>query len=267
MAWLNRTSQTNEKIIDLVKLLGLPGKQIQPPPNLDSNGKIFMTNSFCCVVNEEKYKEITDEDYKLSSPPLPKWFSVCDNYLKRLIADIIKPRVIISLGTNATNTILLAFGEKKISVLRNVVEKRGINLPRNIVLFPVYHPRRRLKDRSDESVKSDWKHIRDFLKGKTSVIVESSNNNKKSLKKQNPLTFREAKSVLSEIGIEYKYTNKGKAIRNKYNPVVFRLKEKEYGLALQKKVTGDRWKIEKQLKTLKELSKALENEIRYLSYS
>ena len=99
--------------------------------------------------------------------PLPEEIQTCKPYLFKQI-EIIKPRVICTLGNFATQTIL----EKKVGITK----VRGKPVPvRNFFVFPLFHPAAALHQNWVlEPLREDFRKLKEFVDSGVEVKPESS---------------------------------------------------------------------------------------------
>jgi DNA polymerase len=99
--------------------------------------------------------------------PLPQEIETCKPYLFKQI-EIIKPRVVCTLGNFATQTIL----EKKIGITK----VRGEPVPvRNFFVFPLFHPAAALHQNWVlEPLREDFRKLKEFVDSGVEVKPESS---------------------------------------------------------------------------------------------
>jgi DNA polymerase len=99
--------------------------------------------------------------------PLPQEVETCKSYLFKQI-EIIKPRVVCTLGNFATQTIL----EKKVGITK----VRGKPVPvRNFFVFPLFHPAAALHQNWVlEPLREDFRKLKEFVDSGVEVKPESS---------------------------------------------------------------------------------------------
>jgi len=143
---------TNKNLITLLKSIEVNAKG---PESGEKHDDLFLNNAILCL-----------KEGGMQAKTQTGWYENCGKcYLKPLV-EIIKPKVIIALGINATNGILYACGLKQISGLKQAVEnKAGIRINENTLIFPVFHCgsygvniNRKLEKQLE-----DWKKIQKYL--------------------------------------------------------------------------------------------------------
>lgn len=119
-------NRTNE---NLRKLLTSIGINIEPPRTSQAQ-QIFLTNAIMCLKRGTLQAPVKDE-----------WFQNCGPRFLRPLIQIIKPKVVVALGMRAYKAILQAYSipYKKTGVYRKAVDAGSLELPDDILLFPVYH--------------------------------------------------------------------------------------------------------------------------------
>jgi uracil-DNA glycosylase family 4 len=165
------TTVTNYYLRELTKSIGydigIPTENIK--------AKVFLTNSVLCIKSDP-----TKERVMSKSIPQSVYKNCGSSFLKPTI-DIVQPKVIIALGSTATNAIIRAFSDKiegSDELLRSnftTIFKNGALKIKdsNMVVVPVYHTgilgqnNRKKIDSSDknrfELMKEDWAKIKELL--------------------------------------------------------------------------------------------------------
>jgi uracil-DNA glycosylase len=112
--------------------------------------EIGLQRSEIFIVNVLKCRPPQNRD------PLPEEVEACKPYLFHQI-ELVKPRVICTLGNFATQLLL----EKKIGITK--VRGRAFQ-SKNYFVFPMLHPAAALhRETFQASVREDFQHLRDFL--------------------------------------------------------------------------------------------------------
>jgi len=147
-------SATNRNLMTLIRE-GL-GLEIEP---YEKEGKgsrdFFFTNIILCI-----------KEGNASSAIKQSWANACaTRFLKPLVEEIIRPRVVISLSGPAYKGVRSAFNLKTPLKLSDIVEyEEGIPLSDGCRFFPMYHcGGLGLVNRSFEKQLQDWKKVRRFL--------------------------------------------------------------------------------------------------------
>ena len=147
---------SNKTIRELLASIGI---NILPPSvsNLDTSA-IFLTNAILCL-----------KKGGLGAPVYREWFNNCGcHYLKPLI-EIISPKVVVSLGKHAYETICQLYNLPKMGFRDAVDRQEGMPLSKGIVFLPVYHcsPRVLNSHRRIAQQKSDWQRIKMAIQART----------------------------------------------------------------------------------------------------
>jgi len=117
-------------------------------------GEIGLTRPDVFVVNTLKCRPPGNRD------PLPQELDNCQDYLYRQL-ELIEPKVVCTLGNFATK--LLRGDPTGITRLHGRAEERRIG-PRNVRLYPIYHPAAALYTRSMlDILRADFQRIPELL--------------------------------------------------------------------------------------------------------
>ena len=147
-------SSTNRNLMTLIRE-GL-GLEIAPYDSKDNGtGPLFFTNSVLCI-----------KEGSASASIKQSWANrCCRNFLKPLVEEIIKPKVVITLSVPAYKGALSAFKLKAPTRLKEVVEwEEGILLNSDCRLFPMFHcGGLGLANRKFPLQLQDWKKVRRYL--------------------------------------------------------------------------------------------------------
>jgi uracil-DNA glycosylase len=146
---LNKTNQ------NLRNFLALLGFQVGPPHETDNESGVFATNAILCLK--------PGSDDAMSAPVKQAWFSNCRPLLKRTIEEVSAPTV-IALGKYAFESVVKAYDADTRPFREAVEEGKPINLDRHRLLFAVFHPAARPKDRRLSQMTADWGRIAEYLK-------------------------------------------------------------------------------------------------------
>ena len=151
-----------------IMLIGLgPGRKEdrQGRPFVGAAGKFL--NELLSLVGLKREKVFIGNVMKCFLPnniATEEQIKACTPYLDKQI-DIIKPKIIITLGNVATSYILQKFGFKpqSISRVRGKVF-RVSNLFYQLKIIPMYHPAAALYNpRMKEVLREDWKKIKELI--------------------------------------------------------------------------------------------------------
>lgn len=148
-------SDTNKNIIELFKLFGIA---VDYPETGKKNNRLFFTNAALCLKETGGAQGETND----------VWYQNCSALIKELIS-IVKPKLIITLGKEAYRALAGIYYLPKYDNDRfsKVIERspNGFNIKvddAEALLFPVYHPARRvinMKHRTWEEMQNDWARI------------------------------------------------------------------------------------------------------------
>jgi uracil-DNA glycosylase len=145
----NKTNQS------LRVFLGLLGFQVGPPDETDNQSGVFATNAILCLK--------PGGCDALSAPVKEMWFSNCRPLLKWTIEEV-SAQTVIALGKYAFQSVVRAY-DADLRPFRDAVEEgKPINLDGHRLLFAVFHPAARPKDRTFSQMKADWARIAACLK-------------------------------------------------------------------------------------------------------
>jgi uracil-DNA glycosylase family 4 len=115
--------------------------------------KIFITNACLCFPDIVGYKD---------KAPTMREMKNCHKWLKYQF-DLVQPKLIVTMGTKALQSVLTFFGEKNIPKLKDVIHKKII-LNESLWIVPLYHTSRRGRaNRSPEKQFEDWKLLPIYL--------------------------------------------------------------------------------------------------------
>ena len=143
----------NPTNLHLKELFSALGFNIGDVSNPKHDEPLFFTNSVLCL-----------KTGNMSSRIPKKCFQNCGSRFLKPLIDLVKPQILITLGTAPFKSILELFnpeGWKKVPPLRDVLRKSPILLTsEGLKLFPVYHcGGLGLANRNLEEQKHDWEYI------------------------------------------------------------------------------------------------------------
>jgi uracil-DNA glycosylase len=144
---------TNRRLTEFLSLLGF---RVGPANQTDRQSGVFATNAILCL------KKGGAKD--MSAPVKQAWFNACGSLLKRRIEETSAP-TIIALGRRSYEAVARAYGATP-QPFREAIEKGSpvqlLNGQR--LLFAVFHPAARPKDRKLQEMRADWLRISHTLK-------------------------------------------------------------------------------------------------------
>lgn len=146
---------TNKRLRELLESIGI---SIGLPSQKEGRGKVFLTNAILCLKQRKSTQAAVKE----------QWFKNCQGFLRDLV-EIVKPKVLVTLGQEAFRAILSSYGwpDRPSQIHRDDVERRhGVVLPGDISLFAVYHCGNRILNthRDLQQQRGDWRRIGRALK-------------------------------------------------------------------------------------------------------
>lgn len=145
-------NSSNKTILHLLYSIGIE----IPPPSMSNSTQsiVFLTNAILCL-----------KKGKLGAPVKREWFENCGpHYLKPLI-EIVKPKVVVSLGRYAYQSLCTLYGLPKMRFRDVVDQKDAFLLSDKMLYFAMYHcsPRVLLTHRKFEQQKADWQRVKKAL--------------------------------------------------------------------------------------------------------
>lgn len=144
------SNATNRRLRELLALVGVevPDVADEPP----STG-VFLTNAVLCLKGGGSQSVVAAE-----------WFTNCGTSFLRPQIELVRPRVVVTLGERAYEALMNAFGLQR-RKFREAVESPGIALATGTTAVAVYHCGRRVrnKDRRDPEQEHDWVRVRRAL--------------------------------------------------------------------------------------------------------
>jgi DNA polymerase len=164
-------NRTNETLRQLCLILGYEIGTVTNPIRQD---KLFFTNAVLCL-----------KSGNMSSPLSAKVYSNCNLAFLQPLFLLIKPKYIISLGSKAYETIIIADGKKVSSEpkISEVCGKKPIKLQNGAFLFPVFHcGGLGLANRQIGKQFEDWKNIKEFIANNEAETIVPDRKSKKLLK-------------------------------------------------------------------------------------
>jgi DNA polymerase len=153
--WDYERNPTNLTLISLLESVGIT---IAAPPSGADHPSVFLTNAVLCLKEDG-----------LQGPVTPQWFANCSSFLRRQV-EIVGPKVLVSLGNKALQSVRGAFGLPPKTLAAAVRDLDGDVLPLgsagNTRLFAVYHCGRRVLNthRPLKSQLADWARVRRALR-------------------------------------------------------------------------------------------------------
>ena len=148
---LDNDSATNKMLRELLAAVGL---LVKAPPEQAPRSGIFLTNAALCL-----------KDGGAQAAVRLEWITNCaDAFLKQQI-DLVRPKVVVTLGERAFLAVRHAFRLRPISFRRAVNKFAHIALPNGSQLVPVYHCGQRILNthRKRDAQFEDWLRVKVLL--------------------------------------------------------------------------------------------------------
>lgn len=143
-------SRTNQSLIKLFKLIGI---DIGTPSHPNHAAPCFFTNAILGLKDEKA----------MAGKVKDSWLKECAKEFLKPNIEIIKPRIIITLGINAYNALTYIYSLEKEN-LNQLIDKNPIKIEKEILVFAMYHcGGLGLANRKWELQKKDWKKIKKYL--------------------------------------------------------------------------------------------------------
>ena len=153
-------NETNSRLIELLAGIGI---HIDLPVNTRKRS-LFFTNAALCL-----------RSGRLTGPVSGKWFSNCGPLFLRRQVELVRPKVVVTLGYYPYRAVCNSFGLEPAQRMRDAIQREAEQLPYGSILVPVYHcGKNGQRSRSITEQKEDWKRVRAVLqKAKSTVWQES----------------------------------------------------------------------------------------------
>ena len=162
------STETNYRLRLLVKQLGL---ELGSPSLGSSTSGVFLTNAILCMKPGE-----------MSDPNPQKVYNNCGTNFLRPLIDLVRPKAMITLGVQATRSVLFAYLERqpefkgiRAQGFKAIFQRHAIELEKGVTLFPVYHPgalgrmnRKKIEPTGPDGWSlqvEDWKRIAQHING------------------------------------------------------------------------------------------------------
>jgi DNA polymerase len=138
-------NETNTRLIELLACVGI---QIDLPINTTER-PLYFTNAAICLRRG-----------RLTGPVSSRWFSNCGPLFLRPQVELVKPKVVVTLGYHAYGAVCKSFGVAPAQRMRDAIQREPERLPNGSVLVPVYHcGKNGQRSRSMNEQKQDWKRV------------------------------------------------------------------------------------------------------------
>ena len=144
----SRKNPTNETLRRLLAGIGI---EIEPP-SLEgrSSGRLFLTNAILCLKTGGLQARVD-----------PTWFANCGSRFLKPTVEVVRPRVVVTLGEQAYRAVASVYGLRRMPFKAAVEREGGFPLLDHTTLCPVYHCGARILNthrRADQQV-ADWTRI------------------------------------------------------------------------------------------------------------
>lgn len=135
-------NSTNKVLAHLVRTTGLEMEAV------------FLTNAILCL-----------KGGSMQAPVKKEWFVNCGELFLKKTIEIVKPKILVTLGEHAYRSMEMLFGLRRIPFREAVDFPEGIRLPAGIRFFPVYHCSARIRNthRRLDQQERDWLRIKPAL--------------------------------------------------------------------------------------------------------
>ena len=147
--WRGQDQPGNPTNLNLIKLLASIGVSIAPSTESSDRGAIYATNAILCLKEGGMQAKVRTE-----------WFANCGSRFLRPQIELVQPRVVVGLGSQAHNAVLSAFGLPP-QRLRDAVRSPGTPLLCGALAIAVYHCGARVINisRSFDQQLADWRRV------------------------------------------------------------------------------------------------------------
>ena len=140
----NDENSTNKSIRELLKSINIDIEL----PQVGTTGPLFFTNSILCL----RQKGLTGSTKS-------GWFKNCSEKFLRPQIELVRPKVVATLGYKAYRSVMNAFRISAKTKMQEAVQGTT-RLQNNSLLVPLYHPGRLgIVSRSFENQKLDWQRV------------------------------------------------------------------------------------------------------------
>jgi uracil-DNA glycosylase len=146
------TNPTNRRVRNFLDLVGLPVPDAQLG---SSNSGVFLTNAALCLRKRAG----------LQGPVTAKWFENCGPAFLKPLLELVRPKVVVTLGERAYTAVLSSYHIPRQRKFRSAVEGPPIQLDDGCRLVPVYHCGTRIWNthRKEPEQMRDWERVKQVL--------------------------------------------------------------------------------------------------------
>lgn len=170
------STETNYRLRLLVKELGY---DMGSPTTGSASSGVFLTNAVLCM-----------KPGGMSDPNPQKVYNNCGTSFLRPLIDLVRPRAIVTLGVQATRSVLFSYLEDhpefkaiRAQNFKEIFRQGAIELEQGRYLFPVYHPGNlgRMNRKAIEPTgpdgwslqMEDWKRIKQMMAERNDSAVNT----------------------------------------------------------------------------------------------
>ena len=141
------SNATNRRLRELLALVGVEVPDVADQP---ASSGAFLTNAILCLKGGGSQSAVATE-----------WFANCGTSFLKPQIELVRPRVVVTLGQRAYEALMNAFGLPR-RKFREAVESPGVSLASDVTAVAVYHCGRsvRNKHRRDAEQERDWRRVR-----------------------------------------------------------------------------------------------------------
>ena len=142
--------ETNRRLARYLELAGFcPGRIAES----HTDGGIFFTNAVLCLPGGDSMRTaVRTQEVR-----------ACASRFLRATVQLVEPQAVATLGLQATNAVLHAFGESAVKDFSRIVEDEGgVTLANGVVVFAVPHP---VASRTKAEHEAAWRRIGAWFAG------------------------------------------------------------------------------------------------------
>ncbi len=138
----------------LRELLASVGVEVPEASDGTADVGVFLTNAALCL-----------KDQGCQGPVRSDWFTNCGEHFLRPQIELVRPKVVITIGERAYRGVTHSFGIAGPKRFRDAVEGPGIELPNGSLLVPVYHCSQRILNTHRQTAQQflDWARVKAYL--------------------------------------------------------------------------------------------------------
>lgn len=144
-------SATNRLLRELLASVGVEVPEISDGA---ADVGVFLTNAALCLKSQG-----------CQGPGRTEWFTNCGQHFLRPQIELVRPKVVITIGERAYRGLTQSFQIAGAKQFRDAVESPGVELPNGSVLVPVYHCSRRVLNTHRPKAQQflDWARVWAYL--------------------------------------------------------------------------------------------------------